>query len=552
MFQNTKCECGHQNPAATVLCESCGKPLAEEAAGSDAPLEMRYDGMARRSQKANPNFIDRIWNFFSSVKVAVWMIVLTLVGAMLGTIYPQENSFINIDPSVYYEQTYGLPGKIYYMLGLSRTYESWWFIGLLVAIGTSLVICSLDRVLPLYRALSKQQVRKHLQFIRRQKTAFDTTIDGDPEKWVADFAAHLKRKRYRVVTDGTALLAEKNRFSRWGPYVNHIGLIVFLLAVLARSIPGWQMDTYVTIPEGQTVQIEGTNYYVKNEKFTVEYYRDEELPEKLKGSLRAKLYETKAVLYVCTEGCGDPTREPVLKEVKRHDIIVNDPLEYEGLKLYQFNYDDRPRLQAVRPVLVDKRSGETYGPFDLPMTDPELKYELGPYTLELKGKYMEFALDKNGEPTTLSREPNAPAFIFMIKGPGLPEGGEPYMYFPLQKDKVAFGQDKINREMAERFEIKVRSMEDVTFSQYTTQLNVRVDKAMPYVWVGAAISMIGLLMGSYWHHRRIWLRIDDGRLSLGAHTNKNWYGMRADVAWALGKMGIQVEPKSLDNGGNKA
>ncbi|GIQ61707.1 hypothetical protein PACILC2_02750 [Paenibacillus cisolokensis] len=109
------------------------------------------------------------------------MIVLTLVGAMLGTIYPQENSFINIDPSVYYEQTYGLPGKIYYMLGLSRTYESWWFIGLLVAIGTSLVICSLDRVLPLYRALSKQQVRKHLQFIRRQKTAFDTTIDGDPE-----------------------------------------------------------------------------------------------------------------------------------------------------------------------------------------------------------------------------------------------------------------------------------------------------------------------------------------------------------------------------------
>ncbi|GIQ61706.1 hypothetical protein PACILC2_02740 [Paenibacillus cisolokensis] len=64
MFQNTKCECGHQNPAATVLCESCGKPLAEEAAGSDAPLEMRYDGMARRSQKANPNFIDRIWNFF--------------------------------------------------------------------------------------------------------------------------------------------------------------------------------------------------------------------------------------------------------------------------------------------------------------------------------------------------------------------------------------------------------------------------------------------------------------------------------------------------------
>lgn len=61
-IENTKCECGHQNRVGTVLCESCGKPLQDDGAPGEL-LEMRYDGVARRSQRANPNFIDRIWNF---------------------------------------------------------------------------------------------------------------------------------------------------------------------------------------------------------------------------------------------------------------------------------------------------------------------------------------------------------------------------------------------------------------------------------------------------------------------------------------------------------
>lgn len=554
VVENTKCECGHQNSVGTVLCESCGKPLLpSETEGADTPLEMRYDGVARRSQKSNPNVIDRVWNFFSSVKIAIYLIVITFLTSMLGTIYPQENTFVNnFEPAVYYEETYGLPGKVYYMLGLSHTYESWWFIGLLVMIGTSLVICSLDRVLPLYRALSKQQIRKHLQFIHRQKTVYKQTIEGDPEQWAEQFGAQLKRKGYRIHRDGSSLLAEKNRFSRWGPYINHIGLILFLLAILARSLPGFQMDTYITIPDGDTVQISGTNYYVKNERFTVEFYKDDELPETLQGKARAKLFKTQAVLFECTSNCNDPLKQPELTEVKQHDIIVNDPLKYNGLKLYQFDFDMTPRLNAVHPMLIDKQTGKSYGPFELPMKDSALKHELGPFTLELYANFMEFALDSNGKPTTLSRDPIAPAFIFTVKGPGLAADGEPYMYFPMQKDKVKFAQDVINGELAEKIEIKVDGMENVEFSEASTYLNVRMDRALPYVWIGAVFSMVGLLMGSYWQHRRIWLRIDDGELSLGAHTNKNWYGMRSDVAGALKKIGITVDPKALDNGGNNA
>lgn len=553
LFENTKCECGHQNPVGTVLCEYCGMPLIEEIKTDPAaPLEMRYDGMARRSQKSNPNLVDRIWRFFSSVRVAVWLIVLTLIGAALGTIYPQESTFINLKTSEefrnYYKQEYGTMGEIYHALGLSRVYESWWFVGLLVMIGTSLVICSLDRVLPLYRALSKQQVRKHLQFITRQQVVYQGPEPQDRMAWLDKFEQALKKKRYRVWRDGDALMAEKNRFSRWGPYINHIGLIIFLLAILGRGVPAWNMDQYITLYDGETQQIPNTHYYVKNEKFTVEYYSDEELPQSLKGTVRPKLFNTRAILYECTANCDDPSKEPVLVEVKKHDIRMNQPLTYKGLSLYQFDYNDKPRLLSVSPVLVDKTTGEKYGPIHLSIRDPALTYEAGPYTLTLKDKFMDFGgFDSEGRPMSKSREPNAPAFIFIIKGPDLPENGETYIYFPNQIDKVRFGQDILNKALVDKLELRVEGMENVSIAENASTLNVRMDRAMPFVWTGAGIFLFGVVIGLYWNHRRIWLRFDDGVLSLGAHTNKNHYGLKTELAVMMNKIGIEVTVERLDN-----
>lgn len=558
MFSNTKCECGHQNHVGTVLCESCGKPLMEDAAAGEAPLEMRYDGVARRSQKENPGIIDRVWNFFSSVKIAVYLIVITLVGAMVGTVYPQKTTFVGIrdDPAEvaqYYKDTYGVSGQIYHALGLSDTYGSWWFVGLLVMIGTSLVVCSLDRVLPLYRALSKQQIRKHDQFILRQQAVYRGKVDGDAKAWIDGFAKQLKRKGYKTWTENDALLAEKNRFSRWGPYINHIGLIIFLLAVLARGIPGWHMDQYVWLYEGETKQIPHTNYYVKSNKFVVEYYKDEELEPSQQGKQIVKLYETKADLFECVDACGDGTKTPVLRKVVDHDIRVNSPLSYKGIKLYQNNYSENPRLLAVKPLLTDAASGKSYGPFELPTANPPSDYEAGPYKLKLTNYYPDFKLDDQNRPMTNSRDPNNPAFIFVVKGPGLAEKGETYIYFPMPSAQDKALETQINASFAKqglntgKFGFKVGTMENVSLSQYSTFLNVRVDRAMPFVWTGAGISMLGLIMGFYWQHRRIWLRLEGGELALGAHTNKNSYGLRSEVAQALVKTGVAAKPKELDN-----
>lgn len=542
-MENTKCECGHQNLLGTVLCEACGKPQYEEQ--DNSPLEMRYDGVARRSQKHNPGVLDRTWNFFSSVKIAVYLIAATLLLSMLGTIYPQESTFYNpelIDLKKYYTDQYGLSGEIYYILGLSHTYESWWYRLLLIMIGTSLIVCSLDRLLPLYRALSKQRIRKHLSFIRRQKVVYRGPWSNEqhPEAsdWIQSMAAQLRKKHYKVHSEGEALMAEKYRFSRWGPYINHIGLIIFLLAALLRTIiPGWSMDVNVELLEGETKQIPGTAYFLKNEKFTVELHDNEDIFKK---------FETKAILYRCTERCESD--EPTLEEVKRHDILVNYPLEYQELAVYQFHFEQTRQLLSMNATLVDRQKGTLYGTMQLDMLDPEPIQQVGEYTVRLTDYFPEFVM-RDGQPATNSRNPINPALIFTINGGDLEEA-ETYMFVPMMGIMQQIGGVKgiaLDGQEQGRFDVTLASEDDVQIANFVSYLNVRSEQGMTMIWVGAGISMLGLIMGFYWQHRRIWLRVDQEVVSLGGHTNKNWFALRKEIASALDKTGITVDPKSLSN-----
>lgn len=61
-----------------------------------------------------------------------------------------------IAPAEYYKQEYGFLGQLYYQLGFNNLYGSWWYMILIASIGISLVICSLDRVIPLYKALKSK------------------------------------------------------------------------------------------------------------------------------------------------------------------------------------------------------------------------------------------------------------------------------------------------------------------------------------------------------------------------------------------------------------
>ncbi len=108
-------------------------------------------------------------------------------------------------------------------------------------LGTSLLIASIDRFFPLYRSLKNQRVVRHDSFMKRQRV-YGITKWKDEEVDLEQLKQKLKKRHYQIREENGSILAEKGRFARWGPYVNHIGLIIVLIGALLRSVPGMYVD----------------------------------------------------------------------------------------------------------------------------------------------------------------------------------------------------------------------------------------------------------------------------------------------------------------------
>lgn len=527
-----KCECGHVNPEGTVLCESCGKPIEgnQHIEGNDKKrlLNMRYDGSARRSKTYNRTIVDKTWSFFSSVKVGVWLIVIALAVSALGTIYPQEMYIppeaVSRDPAIFYESQYGILGKIYYQLGLHNLYSSWWYMIIIAMIGVSLVICSIDRIVPLHRALKMQSPKRHQTFIERQRLFSETknaTVE-DKQRVIEG----LKIQRYNISEKDGHIVAEKGRFSRWGPYVNHIGLIIVLIAALLRQTSFMYLDEYVWVREGEQIVIPGTEgeYFIENKKFTLDVYDEDD--ERFKDAIEKqgmveKNFQTDVVIYKNNESTGE--LEPFLEE----DIRMNQPLKFDSYTLYQAGYQlNEFSDMSFKLFETDDPDEKEIESFTIDLESPESEYELdNGYKVVIDQYYPDYYLD-DGEPRSETNHPRNPAFVFFVYPP---ESDKPEVSFAgIGKNIDATGENKY------KLGLKDFEMRNVS------GLTVRRDYTLPLFGLGALIFMIGVIQGMYWQHRRIWIHPGENSLLLAAHTNKNWHGVKRDIEKAITDTNINM------------
>ncbi len=538
-MKEVKCECGHVNPHGTVLCEACGKTI-DEKDQNQLILDMRYEGSARRSQTYNKTIIDKVWNFFSSVKVGVSLIVITLIASTLGTIFPQE---MYIPPTVlaeeFYQDQYGWLGKIYYELGFHNLYSSWWYLLLIASIGVSLVICSLDRVIPLYRALKRQKVTRHEGFLKRQRLfGVTSTSETQNEEVFDQIKGKLKAKRYQIREEEGNILAEKGRFSRWGPYVNHVGLIIFLIGCMLRFVPGMYVDSVLWLREGESKVIPETNgeYYLKNNQFILEVYdkdKDDEVFDEAidRVGMVAKNFQSNVTLYK-KNGDTIPGENPELVKVKDEQIRVNQPLKFEDFAIYQVEYK-LDELNKMSFALTNKETSEEYGNLTLDLFNPETKYELSNgYSVEILSYFPDFEFDEDGEPSTKSKIPNNPAFIFKMFTPDKPDGEVSF---------VAIRQT-IEPNGDNKYKMSFKSVE----TKNVSGLTIRKDLTLWAIALGGAIFMIGVIQGAYWNHRRIWIRRVNGEIWVAGHTNKNWFGLKRELSVILEETGINEPKDQLD------
>lgn len=82
-----------------------------------------------------------IWRFFSSVKLAIWLLAVIAILSLIGTFIPQNES-----PAFYIEKIGHAGYSALLKTGLNNIYSSWWFVLFLALLALNLAVCLLNRL----------------------------------------------------------------------------------------------------------------------------------------------------------------------------------------------------------------------------------------------------------------------------------------------------------------------------------------------------------------------------------------------------------------------
>src|SRR5699024_1163257 len=164
-----------------------------------------------------------------------------------------------------------------------------------------------------------------------------STSDNISDEEIEKVVKQLKSRRYRISEDQGHIMTVKGRFSRWCPYVNHIGLIIILLAALLSQTPLLYLDEYVLLRDGEQSVIPGTNgeYFIESNGFLLETHDadDERFKDALQksGEPVVKNYQTDLTIYKKPDDAVIGSDE--LEVVTEDEIRMNHPLKFDSYTL---------------------------------------------------------------------------------------------------------------------------------------------------------------------------------------------------------------------------
>jgi cytochrome c biogenesis protein len=365
----------------------------------------------------SPSITESLWRFLASLKLTVVLLLCLAVLSIIGTLIPQ-----GLSPQDY-AQRYGLFGyRLIVLFDIADMYRSWWFVGLLLLLVINIVVCSIDRFQSVYKIVFVNRPVFDLKRYRSRPNRQEFTADVAHERLKSPFQSALaKQYRYCEIVEteqGFAVTAEKGRWTRLGVYVVHLSIVVLLFGGLIGSKFGF--EGFVAIPEGETAdtirlssngQMLKLPFTIRCDSFNLSFYE---------GTRRPKEYRSS--LTIIEEG----------REVRQKDIVVNDPLSYNGIGIYQSSYgplDERSapvarNVDPAEPVEISFRSAGSGMVYTRKATIGQ--------ALQLPEGLGEFVLEQYVPAAEFRGMDLGPAFIAKLAPP---EGESTQITLPLQYPK---------------------------------------------------------------------------------------------------------------------
>jgi len=412
-------------------------------------------------------------NFFTSVKIAIVLLIILIAASVLGTLIPQGRT------GQEYLARYGQLAGLFQRLQLTRLYQSFWYIAILALFSLNIIVCTLVRLSSkLRRALRPKldfdpKAVQALKVKERVKTALAR------EAVARDLKSVLGRHHYRVREHSaeikTSLLARKRVLGLFGSDVVHLGLLIILAGAIVSGLTGVRGS--LTLSENETIPVPQAGFSVRLDKFITELYPD--------GNVK----DWKSDLTIIEAG------QPVLQK----SVEVNHPLSYKGFVFYQSGYGqdwENPELQ----IRLKKKDDPGYLKTIWLRLGRPTQVEGEDITLTAARFLPDFVMDEKNRPSTRSSELNNPAaFIRGESGGAEVFSGWIFAKFP------EFAQMHQVRESDLKLELK-----DARAPQYSV-IQTAKDPGVPLIWAGCVVLMLGLFLAFYWPTREIRLVLEDSQ-----------------------------------------
>jgi cytochrome c biogenesis protein len=447
---------------------------------------MRSDGIA-----SDLSALARLWKLFASVNLTIVLLLTLATTSIIGTLIPQNEA-----PAAYFETFGAVLYRTFSLLGFFDLYHSWWFRALILMLVANIVVCSIDRLQSTWKIIFVRHPRFNLARYRQLKNRADSIHDSDAEQLKALYQPVIARRfryhRTEETAEGFAIYGERGRWTRLGVYIVHFSVVLLLIGGLIGSILGF--EGYVNIPEGesaQSIQLSNSNqklqlgFEVRCDDFNVDFY-DTGAPKEFRSSLT-----------IFKQG----------KAVMQKDIIVNDPLRYEGISFFQSSYGPMPPNEAILNF-TSKATGMIYSKRAILNTPLFIAEDLGTFVLQKYTRQANFRGHNIGE-----------AFVGLLTPLN---GSAVEVMLPLKFpsfDRMRKGNVFI-------------AVADY-IPRYYTGLQVSKDPGIWVVYAGFILMIVGIYITFFMSHQQVCIDVarqgEKSRIMVAGTSNKNKLGMQKKV-----------------------
>jgi cytochrome c biogenesis protein len=483
------------------------------------------DGAGITQPKLGPlGYLRFFWRQLTSMKTALFLLMLLAVAAIPGSLVPQRTS----DPNgvVQYRTDHPDLFPVLDKLGVFDTYSSPWFSAVYLLLFISLIGCIIPRTRHHFEALRARPPKTPARLSRLAgyrsitlETAGGAGDDPITAARAVDAArAQLKRSGYRTQVFGDSVSAERGYLRETGNLVFHSALVGVLLTVGVGGGFGYSGQRVVV--EGQTF----SNVLGSYDSFNPGRWFDETQLSPFSIALDEFSTEyapdTAGAAGMATDFTADVTAQARGGDAEKTQIKVNSPLSIGGSNVYLLGNgyavdvtvrdgEGNVAFRDTVPFLPQDTNLTSLGVIKVPDALPD---QLG-----MIGFFYPTAAD-NGTGALTSTDPDTtnPVLSLNVYSGDLGlDAGVPTSVYTLDTDGLTplAGTDDDAREKAVQLTPgETATIPDglgtITFDgvKRFASFDIHHDPSQVWVLLFAGLSFTGLLTALFVPRRRVWVK----------------------------------------------